>query len=201
MSIPRKGRKVVLEVKRMSEQIQWTDTPSHEDHVPRFDIEIVKPHIPIKAVFINPWIDGFNSHFDIDLKATIPCLDAPHCAYCQRRVRQRWDGFAFVMSPRRRLFILRVSEGLRRQLINKTDIKKLRGIQFIVKRTGPHKNSPLDVELGHVQKCSELPDPQNIRATVARALGLDRERKLTVEFHEDRGEVQFHDFTSQIPTE
>jgi len=195
------GRKLILEVRSLAEQIQWKDTPTYEDKVPRFDIEIVKPGKPIKAVFINPSIDGFDSHYDIEHSATVPCIGEERCTFCKRRVRIRWDGFVFVMSERRKLFILRISEGALHALRSKVDVKKLRGLWFIARRTGPHPNSPLAIDLGGDPEKRELPDPQIIRPTITRALGLDREKRMTVEFNEANGEVVFNDFTRQIPTE
>lgn len=193
------SRKVVLEVKRMSEHIIWTDRPSFDDSVPRFDIEVVPRVSPIRGVIINPRIDGFDSHYDKDLKATIPCLREQNCSYCQRRVRVRWDGFLFVMSDRKRLYILRISEGARKSMERQVDMRKLRGFFFTAKRTGPHKNSPVELEMGDRTDSALLPEVQNIRPTVARALGLDRERRLFVEFAEERGEVVFNVDPTQVP--
>lgn len=201
MSSDKGNRKLVLEVRRMSDHIEWTDEPVYADHVPRFDIWVVKPHIPIRAVFINNHIDGFNSHYDLERKATIPCVKEPQCEYCRRNVRIRWDGFVFSMTDRRKLFILRVSEKMLRALKKETDVKRLRGIQYVAKRTGPYKNSPLSIELGAVQPSDKLPDPINIRKTVTRALGLDRDKRYEVHYSHASNEVLFHDFTKEIPTD
>lgn len=141
-----------------------------------------KPGCPLRAVFTSSALVGVYLHWEATTGQpgrgkNVPHIDPPsECPFCRIPQSKRWHGFAGAWMPEvSRYCLLDITPSALHQCpaLHPAALVNLRGRCVIMRRTGRHANSPIEVELGASPlDMDRVPKDIDVSAVLRRIWGL-----------------------------
>lgn len=160
------------------EMVKWgTPEPFAEGKQSPWKILPVKPGTPVRGLILSEQIIGCKTHWTFG--RTKPCVGIENgCEGCGQGAAVRWKGYLAVYLPASRTgWLLEVSQHAFDNNLELCCVTGLRGRDFSAYRKGPHKNSPLMIDLvPSLTHRDHVPPEPNVQDILAR-IWFGRESK------------------------
>lgn len=161
---------VDLRIEAVGPEWAGEDVPAQSRWIP---VCSPKPRCPVRGRFVNPYAVAAWVHWDGErtvphMVGSLPCR---LCMAGQRKMWKAWLPFEFYGSTK--LGILEITSEAGRQhpqLVKKS--ADWRGVKFIARRMGEHRQSRMDLEFPGVPDLANLPAPVDTVSALMALWGL-----------------------------
>jgi len=137
----------------------------------------IKPNDTVRGLVLSDQVIGAKTHWMYG--RTKPCTGIEHgCEGCANGTAVRWKGYLAVWLPSSRTgWLLEVTQDAFDHNLELSAVSGLRGKDFKCYRIGPHKNSPVRVELlPSLTELANVPPDPDVQEILAR-IWFGRERR------------------------